>query len=139
MPRRRLYPLALSLSGDVSEGNVTALPLSPPSLPTAPRTPVKTVAFYSLLLVVCFFFSAVVSPTAVEVALLVDYYGTVLPLCGIIVASEAAGSTLLDKGKALAWTAACMFLGSLFCVCVCVCVCVCFECTHVCTHKQTKP
>ena len=84
----------------------------------------KTVAFYSLLLVVCFFFSAVVSTTAVEVALLVDYYGTVLPFCGIIVASEAAGSTLLDKGKALAWTAACMFLGSLFCVCVCVCVCV---------------
>jgi hypothetical protein len=105
---------------------------------------VKTVAFYSLLLVVCFFFSAVVSTTAVEAALLVDYYGTVLPLCGIIIASEAAGSTLLDKGKALAWTAACMFLGSPLCLwgrvgaCVYVCVYTCVRArTHTHTHTHT--
>jgi len=58
--------------------------------------------FYFLIIIFrCLFLSFFpfykVSPAAVQVALLVDYYGTVLPLCGIIFASEAAGRLAPDS------------------------------------------
>ena len=53
-----------------------------------------------------------------EVALTVDYYGTVLSLCAFIIASER-------KRIAALWCTACLFFGSSF-VCAYVSVLVCF-------------
>ena len=45
---------------------------------------------------------------AVEVALIADYFGVVVPLCGIILASE-------QLSWAVMWCAGCLFMGSPFC------------------------
>jgi hypothetical protein len=50
------------------------------------KTQITTLVFYALLGVFCFVFLSLVQP-AVELALLVDYYGAVLALCGCGISS----------------------------------------------------
>lgn len=92
-------------AAEASIANTTSLERPEQTAQTV-KTPQTALVLYGILGAFnCVFLLAA---PAVEVALVVDYFGVVMPLCGIIIASE-------KLAWAVMWSAGCLFMGSPFC------------------------